>query len=126
MPIIELVEFMDEITDDEFCVEICLGIDHETRKDFDQILEYCSRRLHRDSVCVSSNLVEKLERQKRRLVTFCLLSTYKQFKSDEWNFFKSAAIPELISKMFNTGCHDDAFLLWRRHSTGNLFRLYGR
>ena len=119
----QLCEFLNEILDDEFCIEVCLGIQHETRENIEYILDYCYKRLHKsDSVCVSIGLVEKLEKQKRRLVTFCLLRTFKEFKYDEWNLFRCTPIPELISKMLNVGSHDDAFLLWRRHCGGKYLR----
>lgn len=115
----ELVQFLDEIIDQEFCIGICLNFQHETRQDFYYVLEYCYKRLNQsNSALISARLVEKLERQKRRLVTFGLLSNYQEFKYDEWCSFRSAPIPEVISKMFNDGNYEDAFLLWRRHCGG--------
>lgn len=115
----ELELFLDEILDHEFCIEICLGIRHETKEDLNYVLEYCYKRLHQSvNGTVSADLAKNLERQKRRLVTFCLLSNFKQFKYDEWSFFRSAPMQEVISKMFNDGPYEDAFLLWRRHCGG--------
>lgn len=115
----ELELFLDEIPDYEFCIEICLGIPHETREELNYMLEYCYRRLHQsDAAAVSADLVTRLERQKRRLVTFCLLSDYKQFKYDEWNLFSSSPMPEVVSRIFSSGHYEDAFLLWRRHCGG--------
>lgn len=122
LSVTELVEYMDEITDPEFCIEICLEIHHENKQDFDFLLEYCYRRSRQSGTgTVSSSLTEKLERQKRRLVTFCLLSNYQEFSFDEWIIFCSASIPQVISRMFNDGLHEDAFLLWRRHCGGKCF-----
>ena len=115
----QLVQFLDEIIDNEFCFEICLNIKYESKQGLDFFLEYCYKRLHKDGIgSVSFSLTEKLERFRRRFASFSLLNSQDEFKYEEWSLFRSTPMSEIISTYFIKDCHDDAILLWRRHCGG--------
>ena len=117
----KLLSFLDEIDDHEFCIELLLNLQYSSKDDVNYFLDYCCRRIHQSEIeSTSHDLIEKLECNRRRLVSFCLIHDSEKFDYCEWNNFRSMSMAKLIINILISGDYRDAFLMWKRHCGGIL------
>lgn len=115
-----LVE-LDQISDEEFCVNLCMEASITEPSLVQRFLDYAQHRVRNGRDSISRDLACKLQKTIKRFGTHQLLCLKDAAQALCWPVFRVADLAKQMSELLICGRMEEAIIIWQRHSTEEHF-----
>ncbi len=112
---------LNQITDEEYCVSLCIEASVKELALVHRLLEHAQNRVRNSRGTIPHEVPCRLQGIIKRLGTFQLLYTRPFYQTSSWLDFRVADLPKHVSDLLLCEQMEEAVIIWRRHFEDGAF-----